>query len=91
MQYRGFSFVDIWGVCPRRYSKKNRVTLKGLEGEIAALPSVFGLIPENERDEFADHYGRRSAGLSLPPGPVNKEGQLQWISRNYTFLLCAGL
>lgn len=73
VQYRGFSVMDIWGVCPGRYSKRNRVTLKGLEREMDALPSVSGPVQENERDEFTDFYRRRSAELSLPPGPVDIE------------------
>jgi len=73
VQYRGFSLVDIWGVCPGRYSKRNSVTLKGLEEEMAALPSVSGPVQENERDEFGDLYRRRSAELSLPADPVNIE------------------
>ena len=73
VQYQGFSLVDIWGVCPGRYSKRNRVTLKGLEEEMTALPPVSGVVQENERDEYADLYRRKSSRLSLPPGPVDIE------------------
>jgi Pyruvate/2-oxoacid:ferredoxin oxidoreductase gamma subunit len=73
VQYQGFALVDIWGVCPGRYGKKNRVTLKGLEKEMAEFSNAPGRVRENEREEFSAHYRRR--GNELPPstGPVEIE------------------
>ncbi len=61
ISYPGFSLVDIWGICPGRYLKRNQVTLAKLEEEMARLTLGKGPIAANEREEYAAHYQRLAA------------------------------
>jgi 2-oxoglutarate ferredoxin oxidoreductase subunit beta len=61
----GFSLMDIWGVCPGRYSKRNTGSLKQIAGDMSLLPAASGPVPGNERSEFGSHY--RSISTELPP------------------------
>jgi 2-oxoglutarate ferredoxin oxidoreductase subunit beta len=38
IDYEGFSVVDMWGMCPGRYTKRNKLTPKRIEAELADLP-----------------------------------------------------
>lgn len=61
IRYPGFAVMDIWGVCPGRYLKRNRITLAQLEQEMAAMPRAGGPIAANAREEYAVHYKRLAA------------------------------
>jgi pyruvate/2-oxoacid:ferredoxin oxidoreductase beta subunit/Pyruvate/2-oxoacid:ferredoxin oxidoreductase gamma subunit len=66
LSYPGFSLVDIWGLCPGRYTKRNRLTLTQLEEDIGRIGIVSGPVASNEREEYSAHY-RRAAALLAPP------------------------
>lgn len=66
--HEGFSVVDIWGLCPGRYLKRNRLSLKQLEKELTSKPGGDGPIDHNKRDEFGVHY-RKMAKLQSKPTP----------------------
>lgn len=61
ISYPGFSLMDIWGICPGRYLKRNQVTLAKLEEEMARTTHIRGPIAANEREEYAAHYQRLAA------------------------------
>jgi len=56
MEFEGFSVLDIWGVCPGRYTKRNRLTPKTIEETLAKLPPMEGIVSENIRKEYGRHY-----------------------------------
>jgi 2-oxoglutarate ferredoxin oxidoreductase subunit beta len=56
IEFEGFSIIDIWGICPGRYTKKNRLTPKMIDASLAALPPLEGVVPENVRPEYGQHY-----------------------------------
>jgi pyruvate/2-oxoacid:ferredoxin oxidoreductase beta subunit/Pyruvate/2-oxoacid:ferredoxin oxidoreductase gamma subunit len=62
--YRGFSVVDIWGICPGRFSKRNRLTPKLIEEMLSRLPAMEGEVIENRRPEYGELYRQTSAGLN---------------------------
>ena len=62
LAYPGFSLVDLWGLCPGRYTKRNRLTLAELEENIAGSGVETGPVAANQREEYGAHY-RRVAGL----------------------------
>lgn len=67
--YPGFSLIDIWGLCPGRYSKKNRVTLTQMAEDIKESSAIAGPVAGNEREEYAAHYRRlatRAPAASKP-------------------------
>lgn len=68
IRYPGFALVDIWGLCPGRYTRRNRLTLARMAEEIAQLASGGGIVTGNEREEYGAHY-RRLAAMA-PPAPA---------------------
>jgi 2-oxoglutarate ferredoxin oxidoreductase subunit beta len=70
ISFEGFSLVDIWGICPGRYLKRNALTPQKLEESLRGLPSFDRPVPENMRREYGDQYRAMSAA-----GPG---GNLHW-------------
>ncbi len=72
IEFEGFSVIDIWGICPGRYSRRNKLTPKSLEARIEALEKASGPVAENVREEYGAHYRRLAAGQepARPPRPV---------------------
>jgi len=69
IRYPGFSLIDIWGICPGRYLKRNRITLAQMAEEMARMPGNLGPIGANEREEYGAHY-RRLASTHQPAGDI---------------------
>jgi pyruvate/2-oxoacid:ferredoxin oxidoreductase beta subunit/Pyruvate/2-oxoacid:ferredoxin oxidoreductase gamma subunit len=68
IEFDGFAVIDIWGVCPGRFSKKNLMTPKLIEAQLEKLPPLRGLVAENKRREYGSHYRDLAAAQkSLPP------------------------
>lgn len=59
--YEGFSLVDIWGICPGRYSRKNRMNPADIARKIASLEQFTGVRENNERAEYSREYYRVAA------------------------------
>ena len=70
IEFEGFAVMDIWGVCPGRYSKKNRLTPKLIEAELEKLPVQQGLATENVRQEYGRHYRKLAAAQHPLPPPI---------------------
>ncbi|MBM9603413.1 thiamine pyrophosphate-dependent enzyme [Desulfopila inferna] len=69
LEYKGFSVMDIWGICPGRYTRKNSISPKNIQEKIAAMRSYTGVVAENERGEYVKSY--REAAEALPqPQPL---------------------
>jgi pyruvate/2-oxoacid:ferredoxin oxidoreductase beta subunit/Pyruvate/2-oxoacid:ferredoxin oxidoreductase gamma subunit len=64
--YAGFSLVDIWGACPGRYTKRNPLTPKGIDAQLARLSSVNGPVAANQRREYGAAY--REIAATQPSG-----------------------
>jgi pyruvate/2-oxoacid:ferredoxin oxidoreductase beta subunit/Pyruvate/2-oxoacid:ferredoxin oxidoreductase gamma subunit len=69
IEFKGFSVVDIWGICPGRFSKRNRLTTKGIDEMLSKLPPHEGPVPENQRREFGEHYRELAAAQKAVPPP----------------------
>jgi 2-oxoglutarate ferredoxin oxidoreductase subunit beta len=69
IEFKGFAVVDIWGICPGRFSKRNRLTTKAIEEGLARLPALEGEVPENRRREFGEHYRELAAAQRPVPPP----------------------
>jgi pyruvate/2-oxoacid:ferredoxin oxidoreductase beta subunit len=65
IRFDGFSVLDIWGICPGRYTQKNRLTPKIIDSDMAQLPPVDGFSNVNRRQEYGSHY-REVAKLQRP-------------------------
>jgi len=69
MTFKGFSVVDIWGVCPGRYTRSNRLTPAMISDALALLEPTPGPVPENQRPEYGENYreeARRQKTVSQP-------------------------
>ncbi|MGD9973609.1 MAG: thiamine pyrophosphate-dependent enzyme [Desulfatirhabdiaceae bacterium] len=63
IRFDGFSIVDMWGVCPGRYTKKNKITPASIGESLAGLPPMTGVVEANMRQEYGAHYRQISSGL----------------------------
>ena len=70
VEYEGFSVMDIWGICPGRYTKKNRLTPKMIDEALAKLPPLEGVVPDNVRPEYGQHYRRLATDQKKVPDPA---------------------
>jgi pyruvate/2-oxoacid:ferredoxin oxidoreductase beta subunit len=75
IEYEGFALMDIWGICPGRYTKKNRLTPKIIDEALAQRPPLKGRMPENERPEYGQHYRQLAAQQKKTPAPAAIEPQ----------------
>ena len=71
VSFEGFSVLDIWGICPGRYTKHNRLTPQIIQDSIAELPSLKSPVAENLRKEYGRHY-RELADDQKPVSPPLK-------------------
>jgi 2-oxoglutarate/2-oxoacid ferredoxin oxidoreductase subunit beta len=77
LRLEGFSLVDIWGICPGRYTRNNPITPKTIAAELAKLPSVESFTARNARPEYGRAYRRQAAGLKPPSSPVRIQASCQ--------------
>ena len=89
IEYKGFAVMDIWGICPGRYTKKNRLTPKMIDEALAKLAPLEGVIPENVRPEYGHHYRQMAAAQSEIPAPavIKKQYKAPQAGRQEVILL----
>lgn len=89
ISFEGFSLVDIWGICPGRYSRRNKLTPKDIEAEMAQLPELKDFRKQNARTEYGRAYRQEAAKQTMPSGPVQIEATLKppRLGRNEVVLL----
>ena len=87
--YRGFSLLDMWGLCPGRYTKRNRITPKRIAADLAGLPPFGGPVAANERQEYGAGYRETAAQLPRPtwPAVIDTQFRLPASSRQEVVIL----
>ena len=70
MAYQGFSALDIWGGCPGRYMKQNKISPQIIADSLARLPAKNGVIPANERKEYIQAVQDVTSGTPEPQLPA---------------------
>jgi 2-oxoglutarate/2-oxoacid ferredoxin oxidoreductase subunit beta len=72
MSFKGFSIVDIHGVCTGRFSRDNPLSPKRIQASIDRLKSLTSDISENIRPEYGIQYRKFASELSpvQRPKPV---------------------
>jgi pyruvate/2-oxoacid:ferredoxin oxidoreductase beta subunit/Pyruvate/2-oxoacid:ferredoxin oxidoreductase gamma subunit len=73
LDFEGFSLVDIWGVCPGRYTRRNKLTPKVIAAELAQLPRLPDFKTHNARTEYGKAYRQEAAALGDPAPPMKIE------------------
>ncbi|MEN8243405.1 MAG: thiamine pyrophosphate-dependent enzyme [Thermodesulfobacteriota bacterium] len=71
--FEGFSLLDIWGICPGRYTRRNKLTPKNIEADLAQFPDMPDFKSQNARTEYGRAYRREAARLDTPQDPVRIE------------------
>jgi 2-oxoglutarate ferredoxin oxidoreductase subunit beta len=89
IEYKGFAVMDIWGICPGRYTKKNRLTPKMIDEALAKLPPLEGVMAENIRPEYGHHYRQMAADRNEIPAPavIRKQYKAPQAGRQEVILL----
>jgi 2-oxoglutarate ferredoxin oxidoreductase subunit beta len=70
IRFDGFSVMDIWGICPGRYQKKNKLTPRGIDEALANLPPADGPVKENRRKEYGQAYRETASRQKASPEPL---------------------
>lgn len=73
--FKGFSILDIHGICTGRYTKANKLTPKMIEENLAESEPCQGVVGKNLRKEYGGHYRELAAGLRPLPLPPNIEAR----------------
>ncbi len=73
IQFDGFSLLDIWGICPGRYTRANTLTPKSIAADLAKLPPIEEYETQNARMEYGQAYRQEAARLDPVPNPVKIE------------------
>ena len=68
--YKGFAVVEIQGICPGRYTKRNKLTSEIIDANLRASAAINGEIAENVRREYGEAYRAHCAGLEPVPRPA---------------------
>jgi pyruvate/2-oxoacid:ferredoxin oxidoreductase beta subunit/Pyruvate/2-oxoacid:ferredoxin oxidoreductase gamma subunit len=75
IEYEGFAVMDMWGLCPGRYTKRNKITTKSIHAELAGLPAYKGALAENQREEYGRGYREVAGQLPTASRPARIEKQ----------------
>ena len=67
--FEGFALVDIWGICPGRYTRQNKLTFRMVDANLAAMPELPDFQTRNARPEYGRAYRKEAASLDLPQEP----------------------
>ncbi len=87
--FEGFALLDIWGICPGRYTRRNKLTPRQIESNLAQLPGLPDFRTLNARMEYGSAYRREAAKKDKPPAPMRIEHTLTtgWTGRRETVIL----
>ena len=70
IQFQGFALMDIWGVCPGRYARGNKLSPASIAAELAQCPPMDHFQAENQRAEYGAHYRDEAARLEPAAHPL---------------------
>lgn len=73
--FKGFSVVEIQGICPGRYAKRNTITAKTISDRLGSVEHVCGEIGSNRRPEYGDAYRRQAESQPHPQRPAAIEAR----------------
>jgi hypothetical protein len=67
--FEGFSLVEIQGICPGRYTRRNRLTPRTIAEGLEAQEKLCGPVPANQRPEFGESYRQEASRVESVPRP----------------------
>jgi len=76
IRFNGFSLIDMWGICPGRFTKRNKLTPKDIDKSISELAPKKGVVSGNVRKEYSQHYKELAESRKSVSAPVTIEASL---------------
>ncbi|MBW2252410.1 MAG: 2-oxoglutarate synthase [Deltaproteobacteria bacterium] len=76
IRFNGFSLIDMWGICPGRFTRRNKLTPKDLDNSLSELPSMKGVVSGNDRKEYSLHYNELAKSRKPVTAPEKIEVSL---------------
>ena len=76
IRFNGFSLIDMWGICPGRFTKRNKLTPKDIDQSISELLPKKGVVSGNVRKEYSQHYKELAESRKTVSAPVNIKASL---------------
>ncbi|BBO83897.1 hypothetical protein DSCO28_44630 [Desulfosarcina ovata subsp. sediminis] len=70
IRYEGFSLIDMWGMCPGRYTKRNKLTPKAIDAGLKGLVPFCGPVAVNQRPEYSRAYREITEQMAPAVGPA---------------------
>ena len=77
IDFEGFSLIDMWGICPGRYTKRNKITPKTIDAGLAGQTPFKGPVAENQRTEYGRGYREITGAMTVPARPAQVEARFQ--------------
>lgn len=77
IQFEGFSIVDIHGICPGRYTRRNKLTPKDIAEALERKGRENGPVAENLREEYGKRYRQLAAAQPKIKPPKGVEAVFQ--------------
>jgi 2-oxoglutarate/2-oxoacid ferredoxin oxidoreductase subunit beta len=71
IRYKGFSILDIWGICTGRYTRRNKLTPKSIQKALDGLPSLKPFAKNKSRKEYGRVYRQEAAKLKPAIAPLS--------------------
>lgn len=90
VRFKGFSVLDIWGICPGRYTKRNKLTPRIIEESLAKMPPIKNPVPENQRKEYGRRYRDLAAEQKQVSPPKTMTAQFDPIERKRMAVVILG-
>jgi Pyruvate/2-oxoacid:ferredoxin oxidoreductase gamma subunit len=90
IRYEGFAVMEIQGICPGRYTTRNRLTPKGIEEQLAGDGVSSGVVEDNARAEYGAAYRAEVKGLVAPEAPLAVAARFQPASEEPQGVLILG-
>jgi pyruvate/2-oxoacid:ferredoxin oxidoreductase beta subunit/Pyruvate/2-oxoacid:ferredoxin oxidoreductase gamma subunit len=92
--YQGFSFVEIQGACPGRYTRRNKLNPKMIQESLAMRGGPNGEVAANTRPEYGQAYRREAAAqkpIPMPRGLVRRFDPPTMVRTEVMMLGAAGM
>ncbi len=90
IRFEGFSMVDIWGICPGRYTRHNKLTPKTIGEQLKQVPPSDDFTTRNARKEYGRAYREEASKLQAAPSPLRIEAKFDPLFSNRQELVIMG-
>ncbi|KKL52389.1 hypothetical protein LCGC14_2285960, partial [marine sediment metagenome] len=90
LRFEGFSMVDIWGICPGRYTRHNKLTPKTIDEQLKQVPPPDDFTTRNARKEYGRAYREEASKLQAAPSPLRIEAKFDPLDSNRQELVIMG-